>query len=61
MLAAACSLNRSLLATNVYNLMFMYHICIGKINELVLSVLLCIFVLLNGLWRSLSMLHVWLV
>ena len=32
MLAAAYSL----LATNVYNLMFLYHICIGKINELVL-------------------------
>ena len=37
MLAAACSLNRSLLATNVYNnLTFLFHICIGKINELVL-------------------------
>ena len=36
MLAAACSLTRSLLATNVYNLTFLYHICIGKINELVL-------------------------
>ena len=40
-LAVACSLNRSLLATNVYTLTFLYHIiCIGKINELVLVVLL---------------------
>ena len=33
-LAAACSLNRSLFATNVYNLTLLYHIiCIEKTNE----------------------------
>ena len=55
MLAAACSLNRSLFVTNVYNLTFLYHICIGKINELVLFCSVLVTTPCNGIINHVCM------